>query len=82
MSIPESDTRAKPETAQKLVRVEVEVPEGTVESVLAYAASMRGKALSDAKDFKAFLTCGPAWTDEFVELVNERDKRPPRDIDL
>lgn len=82
MSVTEAKTRKDPEAATRLVRVEVEVPEDAVESLLAYAASMRGEPLPKAKDFKEFLTAAPAWTNDLVELVNDRDKRAARDIDL
>lgn len=82
MSIPEPETLAKPDSAQKLVRVEVEVPEDAIESLQAFVASLRAEPMAKAKDFKEFLTSGPEWTDEFIELVNDRDKRPARDIEL
>ena len=28
-----------------------------------------------------FLLSGPKWDDDFVEMVNDRDKTPPRDIE-
>lgn len=82
MPIADAETRPERPRAVKLVRVEVEVPEDAVEGLLAHVQELRGEPLPKAKDFKAFLTAGPAWTDELIELVNARDKRPARDIDL
>lgn len=65
MPIPEPDTLEKPASARELVRVEVEVPEDTVESLLAHAAAMRGEPSPNAKAFKEFLTSGFEWTDKF-----------------
>ena len=37
---------------------------------------------SERPSFKDYLMSGPEWDDEFVEMVNDRDKTPDRDIDL
>ena len=80
--MPIAEPAEKPATEQPLVRVEVEVPEHAVAALLEHAAALRGEPPPKPMDFKAFLTAEPAWTDEFVELVNQRDRRPRRDIDL
>jgi hypothetical protein len=80
--MPIADPNEKAETRQPLVRIEVEVPEDAVPALLKHAAALRGEPSPKPTDFKTFLTSGPAWTDEFVELVNRRDRRPGRDIDL
>ena len=82
MSIPEPDTLDKPELDRKLVRVEAEVPEDGVESLLAYAAAIRGEPLPKTKDFKAFLTAAPGGDKFWDDVATSRDKRPARDIEL
>ena len=82
MTIAEPATSEKAPTVRKLVLVEVEVPEDDVGRLEDFAAKLRTEPASRPKDFKEMLTTGPEWTDEFVALVNERDQRPARDVEL
>lgn len=82
MSIPEPETLEKPDSAPKLVRVEVEVPEDAVESLRAFVASLRGEPLLEVKDFKEFLTAAPGDDEFWDDVANSRDKRPAREIEF
>ena len=40
------------------------------------------KLQPSSMSFKDYLVSGPEWDDEFIEMVNDRDKTPDRDVDF
>jgi len=82
MPVSETKTRMNPAAATRLVRVEVEVPEDAVESLLAYARELRSTAGAKPQSFKELLELAPGDDAFWDDVATARDKRPARDIHL